>query len=185
MRLLSEVRGLPVVVRGGGPRLGTVASLAVDAASGTVTHLRFRAGRLRRTVAVPWAAVAVAGPGAVELRPGAAADPAPPRHTLLGRRVLTDRGDGRGTVLDAAFDPETGRLSPSSPPGASCRPTGCWGSATTRWSSGPPRRGPPAPPDRGPHLLTGGARPARAAPAGPPRGDADGPAGRARRAGPA
>ncbi|MEV6122565.1 PRC-barrel domain-containing protein [Streptomyces sp. NPDC052077] len=110
MRLFSEVRGLPVVARGGGPRLGTVASLAVDAASGTVTHLRFRAGRLRRAVAVPWAAVAVAGPGAVELRPGAAADPAPPGHTLLGRRVLTDRGDGRGTVLDAAFDPETGRL---------------------------------------------------------------------------
>ncbi|MFH8976973.1 PRC-barrel domain-containing protein [Streptomyces sp. NPDC017890] len=110
MMLFTEVRGLPVVPPAESGPLGTVTSLAVDIASGAVSHVRLRGGRLRRESALPWDAVRAVGPGAVRVRSAAAPDTVPPRHDLLGRRVLTETGSGHGTVLDVAFDPGTGRL---------------------------------------------------------------------------
>ncbi|GAA4792059.1 PRC-barrel domain-containing protein [Streptomyces ziwulingensis] len=110
MMLFSDVQGLPVVTLAEAAELGTVASLAVDAASGTVTHLRIRGGRRRGRTVLPWSAVHAVGPDAVLVRPADAADPAPPPHDLLASRVLTEGGDERGQVRDAAFDPDTGRL---------------------------------------------------------------------------
>jgi sporulation protein YlmC with PRC-barrel domain len=108
--LFTEVRGLPVLPRGGGGPLGTVTSLAVDVASGAVSHVRFRDGRFRRETVLAWDAVRAIGPGAVRVGDAAAPDPVPPRHELLGHRVLSDAGTAHGTVLDAAFDPGTGRI---------------------------------------------------------------------------
>ncbi|MFD5800224.1 PRC-barrel domain-containing protein [Streptomyces sp. NPDC049936] len=111
MMLFTEVRGLPVVpsAAGAGP-LGTVVSLTVDIASGTVSHVRFRGGRLRRETALAWDAVDTIGPSAVRVRSTASAEPAVPHHDLLGHRVLTEAGSAHGTVLDAAFDTSTGRV---------------------------------------------------------------------------
>ncbi len=109
--LFTEVRGLPVLVPTRAGALGTVTSLAVDVASGTVSHVRLREGRLRGETVLPWEAVRAIGPGAVRVESAdAAPDPDPPRHDLLDRRVLTEAGTEHGTVLDVAFDTETGRL---------------------------------------------------------------------------
>jgi hypothetical protein len=82
----------------------------VDAASGVVSHLRFRAGRLRGETVLAWEAVCSLGPGAVRVGAVTPPDVVPPGHDLLGRRVLTEAGVERGTVLDVAFDPRSGRV---------------------------------------------------------------------------
>ncbi|MET8569411.1 PRC-barrel domain-containing protein [Streptomyces sp. NPDC004783] len=110
MMLFTEVRGLPVLRADGDERLGRVTSLTVDAAAGTIGHVRFRAGRLRGERVLPWEAVRSMGPGAVRVSPVAAPEAVPPGHDLLGRRVLTEAGTEHGTVLDVAFDPPTGRV---------------------------------------------------------------------------
>ncbi|WP_225630486.1 PRC-barrel domain-containing protein [Streptomyces solaniscabiei] len=110
MMLFTEVRGLPVLSRDGDRKLGAVTSLTVDAPSGVVSHLRFRAGRLRGETVVAWEAVRSLGPGAVRVGAAAPPDVVPPGHDLLGRRVLTEAGVERGTVLDVAFDPRSGRI---------------------------------------------------------------------------
>ncbi|MCF2129656.1 PRC-barrel domain-containing protein [Strepomyces sp. STD 3.1] len=111
MMLFTEVRGLPVVpsAAGAGP-LGTVASLTVDIASGTVSHVRYRGGRLRRETVLAWDAVETIGPSAVRVRSTGSTEPAVRHHDLLGHRVLTEAGSAHGTVLDAAFDTSTGRV---------------------------------------------------------------------------
>ncbi|MGW5214928.1 PRC-barrel domain-containing protein [Streptomyces sp. NPDC004051] len=109
--LFSRMRGLPVLARGDGSRLGTVRALTVDAASGTVTHVRVRSGRLHRETVLAWEDVDAAGPGMlIGLPPSSASAEPPPHHDLLGSRVLTEDGEERGTVLDAAFDPLTARI---------------------------------------------------------------------------
>ncbi|MET9257523.1 PRC-barrel domain-containing protein [Streptomyces sp. NPDC003717] len=109
--LFTEVRGLPVVSADGGGRLGTVTSLVLDAAAGRVGHVRVRGGLLRRETVLGWDAVRSAGPAGLLVSPAARAeDPAPGARDLLESRVLTEAGHADGVVLDAAFDPGTGRL---------------------------------------------------------------------------
>ncbi|MFI9727057.1 PRC-barrel domain-containing protein [Streptomyces sp. NPDC102359] len=108
--LFSEVCGLPVA-GADGVRLGAVRSLTVDAASGRVTHARIGRGRWRRDTVVAWDDLRAAGPGLLAVRPAAGpAHRVPARRELLGSEVLTECGEEHGTVLDAAFDPSTGRL---------------------------------------------------------------------------
>ncbi|GAA3987563.1 hypothetical protein GCM10022384_39420 [Streptomyces marokkonensis] len=108
--LFSEVRGLPVVPPQEAGPIGTVTSLTVDVASGVVSHVRLRGSRLGRERVLPWDSVHAVGPGAVRIRSAATSGTVPPRHDLLGRRVLTEAGAGHGAVLDVAFDPGTGRV---------------------------------------------------------------------------
>ncbi|MER5993761.1 PRC-barrel domain-containing protein [Streptomyces viridosporus] len=111
MMLFSRVHGLPVLAPGGADRLGTVRALTVDAASRTVTHVRVRRGRLRGEIVLALGAVEAAGPDGLVVRPpDGGPSGAPPHHDLLGSRVLTECGEERGTVLDAAFDPADGRI---------------------------------------------------------------------------
>ncbi|MDT0611885.1 PRC-barrel domain-containing protein [Streptomyces lancefieldiae] len=110
MMLFTEVRGLPVVLPAEAHPLGTVTSLTVDPASGVVSHLRLRGRRWGRETVLAWDAVHAIGPASVRVRTATAPDTVPPRHDLLGRRVLTDAGAEHGTVLDVAFAPETGRV---------------------------------------------------------------------------
>ncbi|GAB2887832.1 hypothetical protein GCM10027074_65230 [Streptomyces deserti] len=108
--LLSQTRGLPVVTLAEADEIGVVRSLTVDAASGTVTHVRVRLPRSRKETVLPWDALHAIGPDAVLVRSTAAPDTVPRHHDLLGRRVLTEAGDEHGTVQDAEFDPATGRI---------------------------------------------------------------------------
>ncbi len=108
--LFSEVRGLRVVAPAGARPLGTVTSLTVDPASGAVSHLWLRGSRWGRETVLAWDAVHTIGPTAVRVLTATAPDTVPPRHDLLGRRVLTEAGTGHGTVRDVAFAPETGRI---------------------------------------------------------------------------
>ncbi|WSD04807.1 PRC-barrel domain-containing protein [Streptomyces hirsutus] len=110
MMLFSRLRGLPVLTPGEGVRLGVVRALTVDAASGTVTHVRVRRGRLRGDAALAWDALDAVAPDMLIAAPSSVLAVAPPHHDLLGRRVLTEDGEERGTVLDAAFDPLTARI---------------------------------------------------------------------------
>ncbi|WP_121701653.1 hypothetical protein [Streptomyces sp. E5N298] len=114
MMLFTEVRGLPVVPPDGAGPLGTVTSLTVDVVTGSVSHVWWRGGRFGRETALPWDTVGAVGPGALRVRSGSgsggASASAPSHHDLLGRRILTDTGTGRGTVLDVAFDTRTARL---------------------------------------------------------------------------
>ncbi|AXL92440.1 hypothetical protein C4J65_32305 [Streptomyces sp. CB09001] len=109
MMLFTEVCGLPVVPREGAAPLGTVTSLDVDVVSGSVSHVRWSGGRFRKETALPWGAVHAVGPGAVRVG-SAAPEPVPPHQDLLGRRILTETGTERGTVLDVAFDTLSARL---------------------------------------------------------------------------
>ncbi|GGM07662.1 hypothetical protein GCM10010129_59430 [Streptomyces fumigatiscleroticus] len=110
--LFSRLVGLPVVSLAGGAELGVVRSPVLDAGSGLVTHLRIR-GRLRparKETVLAWDAVHAVGPEAVLVRSAVRSPVPPPRLDVLGRRVLTETGDERGTVLDVVFDPSTGRV---------------------------------------------------------------------------
>lgn len=109
----ARLRGLPVLVtgaRGGVRRLGTVEALTFDVVAGAVTHVRVRRGRLRGGSVLPWSAVQAVGPEGIRVRLPDGPVAAPEHRELIGRPVLTDAGRARGTVLDAAFDPATGRL---------------------------------------------------------------------------
>ncbi|MDN0199049.1 PRC-barrel domain-containing protein [Streptomyces sp. S.PNR 29] len=110
MMLFSQVKGLPVVTLTEAAELGVVTSLAVDAASGTVTHVRVHGKRPRRDTVLAWDALHAVGADAVLVRSTADAVEPPPGHEVLGRRVLAETGDERGTVQDVAFDPATGRV---------------------------------------------------------------------------
>ncbi|MFI8204043.1 PRC-barrel domain-containing protein [Streptomyces sp. NPDC085937] len=107
--LFSEVCGLPVA-GADGARLGAVRSLTVDLASGRVTHVRIGRGRWRRDTVVAWDDLRASGPGLLTVRPAAGPARVPAPRELLGSEVLTECGEEHGTVLDAAFDPSTGRL---------------------------------------------------------------------------
>ncbi|MBC2876557.1 MULTISPECIES: PRC-barrel domain-containing protein [Streptomyces] len=115
MMLFSGTKGLPVVTADEAAELGTVEALAVEAPLGLIGHLRLSGsgGPARKGRAwLPWSLVRAVGPDAVIVR--SAAEPVvarePDHHEILGRRVLTDRGDEHGTVKDVAFDPATGRI---------------------------------------------------------------------------
>ncbi|WP_336621073.1 PRC-barrel domain-containing protein [Streptomyces sp. DH24] len=107
--LFTQVRGLPVRGAGIGAEVGVLQSLTVDVAAGTVTQLRVRTGRLGKAV-LPWSALRSFGPGGVIVDAPHSPGPVPPHHDVLDRRILTDAGELRGTVLDVAFDQDTGRI---------------------------------------------------------------------------
>ncbi|WP_164555774.1 PRC-barrel domain containing protein [Streptomyces sp. WAC 01438] len=111
MMLFSRVRGLPVLTPGeDADRVGEVRTLLVDGAPWRVTQVRIGRGRLRRGAVVAWNALRAAGPDMLIVRPAGGPEEMPPQRELLGSRVLTECGEERGTVLDAAFDPVTARI---------------------------------------------------------------------------
>ncbi|GGX01308.1 hypothetical protein GCM10010297_23650 [Streptomyces malachitofuscus] len=110
MMLFSRVRGLPVLTPGDADRVGEVRGLTVDGAPWRVTHVRIGRGRLRKGAVVAWSALRAAGPDMLVVRSAGGPDEVPPHRELLGSRVLTECGEERGTVLDAAFDPVTARI---------------------------------------------------------------------------
>ncbi|MGC2999114.1 PRC-barrel domain containing protein [Streptomyces sp. G35A] len=108
--LFSWMRGLPVLTLGDASLVGVVRAVTVDVAPARVTHVRIRRGRLRREAVLAWEALDAVGPDMLIVRSPAGPAEAPPHRDLLGSRVLTECGEERGTVLDAAFDPVGGRV---------------------------------------------------------------------------
>ncbi|MFF7853308.1 PRC-barrel domain containing protein [Streptomyces sp. NPDC007904] len=108
--LFSWMRGLPVLTLGDASLVGVVRAVTADVASARVTHVRIRRGRLRREAVLAWEALDAVGPDMLIVRSPAGPAEAPPHRDLLGSRVLTECGEERGTVLDAAFDPVGGRV---------------------------------------------------------------------------
>jgi sporulation protein YlmC with PRC-barrel domain len=110
MMLFSQARGLPVLTLAEAEEIGVLRSLTVDAPAGVVTHVRVRRRHSRRESVLAWGALQAVGPDAVLVRSAAAPSEVPPHHELPGLRILTETGDGLGTVQDVVFEPETGRL---------------------------------------------------------------------------
>lgn len=107
--LFSQVPGLPVRGPDEEAEVGVLRSLTVDAASARVTHLRVRAGTFGRLV-LPWPALRSFGPDGVVVGSLDSPGRVPAHHEILDRRILTDAGEQRGTVLDVAFAEDTGRV---------------------------------------------------------------------------
>ncbi|MFF8637004.1 PRC-barrel domain containing protein [Streptomyces pilosus] len=110
MMLFSRVRGLPVLTPGDAGRVGVVRALTVGGEPWRVTSVRIARGRLRKDAALAWSALGASGADLLIARPGGGSDPVPAGRELVGSRVLTECGEERGTVLDAAFDPLTARI---------------------------------------------------------------------------
>jgi sporulation protein YlmC with PRC-barrel domain len=107
--------GRKVISRASARALGAVDHLLVDAEERRIAAVVV--GRGNKAQLVDWAQLSGFGPDAVmvsdegALRPPfddrerAAADG---KLALVGKRVLTERGDELGTLDDVTFDPETG-----------------------------------------------------------------------------
>ncbi|MGP3737824.1 PRC-barrel domain-containing protein (plasmid) [Streptomyces sp. GDS52] len=108
--LFSRVRGLPVPAPGG--REPARHRAGADGRPG-VRHGHPRADTERAPAQGDRAGLGRPGrrrPGHADRPPSSTSAEPPPHHDLLGSRVLTEDGEERGTVLDAAFDPLTTRI---------------------------------------------------------------------------
>jgi len=112
-----QCAGRKVVSRTSAQELGTVTHLLVDAPGRQVTAVIVGKGKKARLV--DWSALSGFGPDAVmvgddsALRPPAddrELDGANGKLDLVGKRVLTERGNELGSVGDVSFDPATGAL---------------------------------------------------------------------------
>ncbi|MEA2197863.1 MAG: hypothetical protein QOJ25_1914 [Solirubrobacteraceae bacterium] len=109
--------GRKLISRTSAEELGRLSHIVVDVGTRQVTALV--AGKGRKSALVDWDQVAGFGPDAVMVaseealhrprdeRESAAADG---KLELIGKRVLTDMGDGLGEASDVVFDPESGAV---------------------------------------------------------------------------
>jgi len=111
----AAARGRKVVSRTSAEELGNLAHLVVDIKRSQVESLVV--GKGRKALLVAWEQVSGFGPDAVMLTDESALHP--PRDDreraavdgkleLVGKRALTDLGNGLGTVSDVVFEPMTG-----------------------------------------------------------------------------
>lgn len=111
----SEAVGRPVVSTSSATTLGRVTAVVVDPGTARVVALR-----LKKTSGdgdtLLWADIAAFGPDAVTVATddvvreavGGVAVLSDKHHKLLGKRVLSSRGDELGAVSDVEFDPADG-----------------------------------------------------------------------------
>lgn len=107
--------GRKVVSRASAQEIGSVDHVLIDAARPRIAAVIV--GKGKKAQLIDWEHVSGCGPDAVmvsdegALRPPegdreqAAADG---KHAMVGKRVLTERGNDLGTIDDVTFDPETG-----------------------------------------------------------------------------
>lgn len=113
----SEAKGHPVVGTGTADTVGKVKSFVVDAAQGRVVALVLSKTPGKADTLL-WEDITTFGPDAVTVSSadrlvepaGELAVLADKRHAVLGKRVLTDAGDGMGEVKDVEFDPAAGAV---------------------------------------------------------------------------
>lgn len=116
--LFSEAFGRPVVSVTTAETVGTVTACVVGGRPARITAFRLKTRGLGGHI-VTWDNVRSFGEDAViidsmeKLRPDKhldSRDPAHQRHDPLGKPVLTETGELRGTVEDVDFDQQTGRV---------------------------------------------------------------------------
>lgn len=114
----TDALGTTVLSRDDAETLGRVRHLLVDVDQRRISALHID-GRRKKALLVDWSALTGFGPDAVVVGPGdALRGPADDRELAMvagdldwiGRRVLTDRGDRVGDVVDVEFDPDTGAV---------------------------------------------------------------------------
>lgn len=113
----SEARNRRVMSTAGAETVGRVKDLIVDPRSRTIAALALRKTEGDGDV-LPWAemksfgqdAITVQSPERIVQAEGELAVLADKDHRVLGKRVLTDRGDEIGSVSDIEFDPESGAI---------------------------------------------------------------------------
>ena len=114
---LRAALGRPVVARDTAETVGDVQGAVIDVPTRRVVALQVGKGRKARVV--DWTSLSGLGPDAAVIQSGSAIrDPAGDHETgfvrgdltLLGARVLTDRGDEVGSLDDVEFDEASGLL---------------------------------------------------------------------------
>jgi uncharacterized protein YrrD len=112
-----QAAGRKVISRTSAQEVGQVAHLLVDAGQRRITALII--GRGRKAHLVDWSAITGFGPDAIMVGDDAAVRPAADdreraavdgKLELVGKRALTERGNGLGIVDDVTFDAQTGAL---------------------------------------------------------------------------
>jgi sporulation protein YlmC with PRC-barrel domain len=113
----AAAAGRKVVSRASAEELGGVTHIVVDVKERKVTSLVV--GKGRKAVLVDWEQVSGFGPDAVIVADESALHSPRDDHEsaaangkleLVGKRVLSDMGDGLGEVSDVVFDPTSGAL---------------------------------------------------------------------------
>ncbi|HWF74765.1 MAG TPA: PRC-barrel domain-containing protein [Solirubrobacteraceae bacterium] len=113
----TAAMGRRAVSRASAEELGTLAHLVVDVPHRKVSSLVL--GKGRKAVLVDWDQVSGFGPDAVMIaaesalhqpRDGHEKAAADGKLELVGRRVLSDTGDGLGESSDVVFDPASGSV---------------------------------------------------------------------------
>ena len=112
-----QATGRKVVSRASAADLGSVEQFLVDAGERRIAAVIV--GRGRKAQLVDWAQLSGFGPDAVMVRDdGALRQPLDDRERaaadgklqLIGKRVLSERGNELGTLDDVTFDPATGTV---------------------------------------------------------------------------
>jgi sporulation protein YlmC with PRC-barrel domain len=113
----AAATGRKVVSRASAENLGALGHIVVDIKQHQVAWLVV--GKGRKALVVAWDDVSGFGPDAVMVADESALHPprddrehagAEGKLELVGKRVLSDKGDDLGTVSDIVFDPRTGSL---------------------------------------------------------------------------
>jgi sporulation protein YlmC with PRC-barrel domain len=113
----TAAAGRRVVSRASAEELGNLSYIVVDVPGRTVSSLVV--GKGRKAALVDWDQVSGFGPDAVMIADESALhEPRDDRESaaaggkleLVGRRVLTDMGEGLGETSDVVFDPATGTV---------------------------------------------------------------------------
>jgi uncharacterized protein YrrD len=116
--LISAALGRPVVARDDAETIGEVKAFVFDDRLQRVKSLQV-AGSTRRPDLVDWDDIVGFGPDAVVIasedalrsaRDEREVNAVRHRADALGSRVLDERGDAHGTVVDIRFDPGTGAV---------------------------------------------------------------------------
>jgi uncharacterized protein YrrD len=114
---LRAALGRPVITRDTAETVGDVQGAVVDVPTRRV--VAFQIGKGRKARVVDWASLSAVGPDAVVVQSESALrEPTGEREerflkgdlSLLGARVLTDRGDVAGSLDDVEFDETSGLL---------------------------------------------------------------------------
>lgn len=113
----SEAKNRRVISTSEAETVGRVRDLIVDPRSRTIVALALRKTGGDGDI-LPWVemksfgqdAITVHGPERIVKAEGELAVLADKNHRVLGKRVLTDRGDEMGAVSDIEFDPESGAV---------------------------------------------------------------------------
>jgi uncharacterized protein YrrD len=116
--LFSENTGRSVVSVADATTVGVVDGFVVDPAVARVVALRLRKTKDARNL-LAWPRIHAMGEDAVMVASGDALEGreasslgelADERHSLPGKRILSERGNELGAVSDVDFDPETGSV---------------------------------------------------------------------------